>query len=165
MLELRNKSECCNFIESVKDNKHITAVVPKKNNPKVIIHDIESYFPECELVDAILRQNPTIQQCLLDTSQQMTKRFMKKTKDGVCQYAVLEVSPQIYKTMMKESKIFIGFSRCSVKSYTPVLRCFQCLGYSHVAADCQIPQHCMRCDDEHTIASCPESNTECIKCI
>ena len=90
---------------------------------------------------------------------------MKKTKDGVCQYAVLEVSPQIYRAMMKEGKIFIGFSRCSVKSYTPVLKRFQYLGYGHVAADCQIPQRCMRCDDEHTIASCPESNTECIKCI
>ena len=138
LFELRNQEECANLVNHIQDsNPQLTAIIPKHKNPRLIIHGIEPDFPDADLVKAIIKQNPCVQHCLLEPTQVVEKRVMKRARNGDTQYAVIEVSPTIYHAVKREEKLYIGYKRCSVKDYIPVIRCHNCCGYGHFAADCK----------------------------
>lgn len=90
---------------------------------------------------------------------------MRRSKNTSTQYAVLEVTPGLYQAAKREGKLYIGFVRCRVQDYIPVVRCYQCLGLGHVSADCQSTKSCSQCVEKHELSSCPRTKIECTNCI
>lgn len=165
LIELRSAAECVSFQEKIQQcNDNLVINIPRKHNPRIIVHGIDANFPEDELLSAIKEQNPNVAQCLLDTNQSMTKRFMKKAWNGQTQFAVLEVSPMIYRTIMRSAKLFIGYSRCKVNDHFHVIRCHKCSAFGHIAADCRSQLHCPQCSEQHELKDCRNTKTECINC-
>ena len=164
VLELRNNNECVDFVNSFEQDNSFTAIIPKKYNPRIIIHGIDLHFPEEALLAAISEQNPHIKQCLMDTANKMELRFMKASRDGRTKYAVLEVTPTIYQAVMNEAKLYIGYTRCTVRDHLHVIRCFNCLGFGHTSANCNSRKRCSYCAEEHDSTACPRNKMECANC-
>ncbi|KAJ4443296.1 hypothetical protein ANN_04964 [Periplaneta americana] len=160
VIELRSKEECEAFMKKVETNsQHLTARIPTKRNPEVIIHGIEAGIGNDDLIQCIMDQNPYIKHCL-DSGEQMEIRFMKRSRDNTTQFAVLRVTPTIYHAMRNGGKVYIGYSRCPVKDHIPVTRCYTCCGYGHISKDCTFERHCRRCAEDHSFDICPQEKTE-----
>ena len=60
--------------------------------------------------------------------------------------------------LLKGAYIKIGWVSCRVRKKKEVNRCFRCLGFGHIAANCQGPDRsrcCWRCGEErHHAVSC-----------
>lgn len=165
VIELRSKEECEAFMKKVETNsQHLTARIPTKRNPEVIIHGIEAGIGNDDLIQCIVDQNPYIKHCL-DSGEQMEIRFMKRSRDNTTQFAVLRVTPTIYHAMRNGGKVYIGYSRCPVKDHIPVTRCYTCCGYGHISKDCTFERHCRRCAEDHSFDICPQEKTVCINCL
>jgi hypothetical protein len=142
LFELRNKDDCSEFLQTVQNNcANIIAKIPEKRNPRIIIHGIEASFPEEELVEAITEQNPWVKQCLSDPTEQLVKRFIKHSRNGRTQYAVMEVTPKLYRAVMQRGKLYTGYSSCPVKDHIHVVRSHNCSAFGHISADCNSPNN------------------------
>lgn len=165
VIELRNNTECQEFVHRIEtSHSNLTAKIPLKRNPRIMIHGIDISFPEDELVDSILHQNPHVSQCIQDPKQELKIQFVRRARDGGTKYAVLEVSPPIYHAAISSEKLYIGYSRCPVKAHVHVIRCYTCSGYGHVAADCRSQKRCSYCSEEHDASECPKQKVECANC-
>jgi rubrerythrin len=152
LFELRNKNDCSYFLQTLQNNcTKFIAKIPEKRNPRIFIHGIEANFPEEELVEAIREQNPWVKQCLADPAEQLVKRFVKHFRNGRTQYAVLEVTPKLYRAVMQRGKLYTGYSSCPVKDHIYVVRCHNCSAFGHISADCNSPKQCPHCAEEHEI--------------
>ena len=166
VVELRNEVDCKEFIQTIEANSsELKAVIAKKYNPRTIVHGIEAMFPEEELVESIIEQNSNIKQCMLDPTQCIKKIFMKRSRDGMSQFAVLEVTPMIYHAVKAGEKLYIGYSRCTVHDRITVMRCYKCFGYRHIAKNCENTQCCPQCADSHDISDCPQHKLQCVNCM
>lgn len=164
VLELRNEEECKIMVSSIENSNHqLKAYIPRKRNPRVIIHGIEVNFPDNELIESIVEQNPSIKQALTGDDD-MRLLFARKTRNGNAKYAVVEVTPAIYRNLMNCVKIYVGFSSCKVKEYVSVIRCYKCLGFGHFSTDCNKEQCCSHCSEVHGVNSCPRTRIECVNC-
>ena len=74
-------------------------------------------------------------------------------------YVVLEEARAL--KLLKGAHIKIGWVSCRVCRRKEVNRCFRCLGFGHIAADCRGPDRsrcCWKCDEEgHLAGSCTGS--------
>ncbi|KAJ4430663.1 hypothetical protein ANN_19253 [Periplaneta americana] len=94
-----------------------------KTLPKVFLCTQElgdSSFPNEELLEGIIEQNPTLKQCQADSNEHVILRFMKHSRNGQSQFAVLEVTPKCYRSMMSLGKLYIGYMRCPVRDHIHV---------------------------------------------
>lgn len=57
-------------------------------------------------------------------------------------------------------KIYVNYNRCSVYEHVPVVRCFKCCGYNHVAKYCNNRTVCSHCGGEHSYKECRNRNGE-----
>ena len=56
----------------------------------------------------------------------------------------------IFKDDVVPKRIMLGYVSYPVRGYErPLLRCFKCQRYGHVAAVCRAKQRCRRCSKEH----------------
>lgn len=165
LFELRNKEECSDFVRSVQEqNKNLVIKIPEKKNPRIIVFGIDSSFPNEELLEAIIEQNPTLKQCQADSNEHVTLRFMKHSRNGQSQFAVLEVTPKFYRAMMSLGKLYIGYMRCPVRDHIHVVRCHQCSAYGHFSSACSSEKRCSHCAGSHDRSDCEKTKTECINC-
>lgn len=166
LIELRSESECSDFVKNVENNNsNLCAKIPNKWDPRFIIHGMEGTVSADELVDNILSQNPHVKQCMADPTQRLELQFLKKSRDGSTQYAVIKSSPGIYHAAISGGKLYIGYSRCRVQDYTPVRRCYNCSGYGHISVDCKSAKRCPQCAEEHSITDCANTKATCANCL
>ena len=164
LFELINDEECEEFIQNIENtNNDLKAIIPKKHNLRIIMR-LRLCFLKKSPVDAIVEQNPHVQQCMLDPSQQMKKLFMKCSRNGRAQFAVLEMTSMIYHAITASEKLYISYSRCRVQDYITVMRCYNCSGFGHTARDCSAMKNCSQCADNHNESECPRDKVECINC-
>ena len=165
LLELRDENECKTFVNHIQSsNVDLLAKVPIKKNPRIIIHGIENSLAEEELVDSILQQNPVINQAMLEENESIKLCIFKVSRNGHSKYAVIEVTPKVYKAFVICKKLYIGYIRCNFNDYIPVIRCYNCSGFGHVAADCNSQLACSNCSESHEQINCPKLKVECVNC-
>ena len=71
-------------------------------------------------------------------------------------YVLLEMARAL--KLLKGAHIKIGWVSCRVRRETEAKKCYRCLGFGHMAADCRGPDRsksCWRCGEEgHVAGSC-----------
>ena len=74
----------------------------------------------------------------------------------------------VLKKILTEGLVSLGSITDSfgVERYIPinVRVCYKCFGYDHLSYDCEKPQRCTRCGENHAVADCKASTQKCCHC-
>lgn len=148
--EDRNKLESA--IKS--KNQKLTVSQVKAKNPLLRLSGVINSTTDKQIEDAIIKQNANI---IANTSaEDRMLKVIRRTKSRnkeTCN-VIAEVSPCMWQ-LLKDRKLRIGYQVISSSDQSPVVQCFQCLGYGHLARDCRHDTVCGYCADQHDTRSCP----------
>jgi hypothetical protein len=152
--------------------------IPTKKSPKMIIYNLSNDITKEELIEAIPKQNPLIADLLSKSrniESQIKFKFFTKSNFKDCKNAVIEVPPELRKLLINLNKINIVWSKCSVKDYIIIMRCFKCLSFGHLSKDkegnncCKNDIRCSYCAEDHSFKDCTKNYSQnhntCINCI
>ena len=83
---------------------------------------------------------------------------------------ILNITADLYKCLIKNEKLRIEYQFLSVHPHVPVTRCYNCMGFNHIAKNCLMPveinARCFTCTGEHETDKCPvKDNPEEHKCL
>ena len=82
--------------------------------------------------------------------------------------AVCELEDSHARKLLQKGRIKIGWVYCRVRRRLAVPRCFKCLGYGHVRADCKETDRrdvCWKCSlAAHVGKDCPSKEAKCFLC-
>lgn len=129
--------------------------------PTVLIYDVDRDVTRESLPGRIVDQNPELG---LD-KESVVPLFMKGSKTDEQVWWVCSVRPSSYRLVVGKS-LYIGMSRCRVKEYVDVVRCFKCQHFGHKASKCQAKvDTCGRCAVQgHRAKDCQSASVKCANC-
>lgn len=148
-------------IKPVLSNAGLKAKRFDKLNPRLIVRDIPMDIDRGDLVKSLVQQN------LKDVSPEDVKLiYWFPRKDFRTTSAVIEVRPDVRAELLKQGRIYIGWSVCRVADHLRVAQCFRCLSFGHIAKDCKATSDiCGHCAGEHETRGCPDrSMLRCHNC-
>lgn len=161
---------CANqeYLQSVKLNLENTAgqnykvIIPNKFYPRIKIINAEATdATNDQLSSDIIRENQF--NSLNNVHFNIIKKDVKNSKMNI----IAEISPILFKKIMKEGFLFVGWRKCFVIESLHITRCFKCSGFGHLSINCKSSSHhCPNCTGSHRLDECNEkSNFTCINCV
>ncbi|CAM1326026.1 Uncharacterised protein r2_g3498 [Pycnogonum litorale] len=100
-----------------------------------------------------------------DEVKQTKFKYFTKHRNNSLKNVVLEVNHDVYNRSMAKGTVMIGWRVCSLFEHISVVRCFNCCGYGHIAANCrQKHQSCPSCGEEHKLNECKSERKSCVNC-
>ena len=138
--------------------------------PRLKIHNVgsENFESKEKFAEKILQKNTKIKNlCEQENSIAVTYY------DANRKYAVLKVTPQVKKVLMKDPRIFVGMESFHVSEHYHVTQCFNCQGFGHVSGSEHCPRKdltplCLYCGGDHRSSVCTNkktpSNQKCVNC-
>lgn len=142
-----------------------------KRKPHLVISGIREDSLTVEQLQAAVRnQNfPNISEA------QFSSRFIPKRKirrgEGRPVSWEVEVETELYKAILRNAYLYVGWCRCQVTPFVPVLRCYRCARVGHRSVDCTVclpgEECCKRCGEKgHKVVVClkPKAEIECMSC-
>lgn len=127
-------------------------------NPKILISGMTERFSNDVIISNLKRQNPELH----ESDMKVVSTFGKRALN-----AVVEIDGDGFNRIMSSNykKLRIGWSRCPVKEYVDLLKCYKCQGFSHKSKDCTKKKACKKCAGEHDISDCKSKVIRCANCI
>ena len=128
--------------------------------PRIEIADLEPTIEVEDVEDAV--------RSFFDQEPEMEFRvsLTKTTYRGNKKAYVLLEEARAWKPL-KAAQIKIGWVSCRVRRKKEVNRCFRCLGFGHIAADCRgldRSRSCWRCGEEGHVAGSCTGKPRCYLC-
>ena len=111
---------------------------------EVEILDVDPSVEEEEVAEAVrsyLREEPSS-----EVKVSLTRKPFRGTRKAFVRFEEAHAL-----TLLKVTHIKIGWVSCRVRKKTEINRCYRCLGFEHMAADCRGPDRsrsCWRCGEE-----------------
>lgn len=132
-----------------------------KLNPRLTIRDIPPNTDRSRLIGDLIKQN-------LDGVSEDDVRliYWAPAKGHRASGAVIEVSPDVRNRLLNQGRIYLGWSSCRVADHLRILQCFKCLGFGHIANNCQAASDvCGYCGEGHESRPCPKTGVlRCHNC-
>lgn len=156
------------YLQSVKSNLEKTAgenfkvTIPNKFNPRIQILNAEHTDTTNEqLSNDIIKENQF--NILNDVHLKVVKKYIKKYKMDI----IVEVSPALFKKIINDGFVFVGWRKCFVTESFHITRCFKCSGFGHLSKNCKSSVYnCPNCSESHKLEECNEKiNFTCINCV
>lgn len=136
--------------------------VPNPIDMHIVITDMNFRIDEKEIVDKLKKQN----QILENSEIKIVKLFETKRFNRKIYNAKVKVDNEVYKKIISEKRIKVGWDICRVFDGTSIIQCYKCKGYNHKAVDCQNQETCYKCHGNHNNKECnKEVILKCINCI
>lgn len=154
-----NRNDTLTRLREAISNNTITSTlmqirIPQRRRPRIKITGVDPDVTSTDILQAINTRNDDI---TLDTNN-ATICVSYKERSGNFSH-ILEVSPQIYRTLMNKTKVTIGWTKCPVTEDFHVPVCTFCATYGHPRRACPVkhlPERavCTRCGGPHLGSDC-----------
>ena len=158
-------------IKKITSNKKIQAKLicekQKKKRPLVILYNVPSEIKTEELTTDIYQQNFEGEMDEDTFQESFNPKFKTGPRDKAHVHHVIEVSPEMRKSILTKHKLYLRFSAISVKDFLTLAKCLRCHDYNHIGKYCRNEETCGHCGEEnHTKANCQKKSQPaiCVPC-
>ncbi|XP_075680679.1 uncharacterized protein LOC142646240 [Dermatophagoides pteronyssinus] len=157
----KDVEKICNILNN--DDK-ITAKKPTKKNPRIMVVGISKDIEKEQIPTLIKAQNPKINEFIENNENENMKILFDKEDRVGSKYAIIEASPALWKLILDENRLFIGYKSCPVRNRVSVFQCFKCQKFGHSGNDCKNDTKCVNCAGDHETKNCKSTIHKCINC-
>jgi len=147
----------------------LVITAPKKQNPNIVIYDVDKDCSRDELKEDFIEKNLpwSTSQERCDLEQAVNFKYSFKSKNDRMVNWVVQLPGSHFHKIINAERVFMGWKTYRIKEYINIVRCFKCHGYGHIAM-CSVPkQLCDYCSsEEHAREDCKQRGAPlCINCI
>lgn len=143
----------------------LTAETRPLKNPLLRMIGVTNDLTNERIVEAIHAQNKGLLGDLATEHQEI--RVVRRVRGRIREVSniIIQVGPKLW-TRLRDRKIRVGFQAIPVYDQTPVIQCYRCLEFGHVARHCKGQVACGHCAEAHETRSCMkrESDPLCKNC-
>lgn len=142
---------------------------PKKRSPRIMVYDVDGTELD-ELADNIYEQNVKDAEIDVETFKKECKRvhsYAKRDPNDTRVNVVLECTARVRNLLRVRDRLYIGWQSCRVKDYNPLVRCYSCQAFGHVAKYCKGKSVCSHCAGDHEFKDCKNRDrpAKCANCV
>lgn len=164
ILEIEGEASLAKFKEKLPPSLKVEE--PAKRQPKVLIYDTP--------VNTTVEQVRESLQYLVEESPEMrdaveaTRLCFRMRERDRRQNLVVEVRPIVRQAILRDGRVFVGWSSCRVRDYLVSARCFNCQRMGHVAKHCRekaaICSHCAETGHSYKECTRRQEAPTCANC-
>lgn len=130
----------------------------KMNLPKIKIFDIDSDMDKDELIEDICNRNSV----MFDGNFNIVADFTSGNKK---RSLILEVSSNIYLSVMSAGVLYVGHKCCRVYDTFDLSICYKCGRANHSQKKCNNEAVCLICAGRHDTKACTSCTKKCANCV
>ncbi|KAL0808747.1 hypothetical protein ABMA28_012428 [Loxostege sticticalis] len=154
------------FRNAIKESaSDLNATTKQPRNPLVRLIGVAGDLNDAKLVDAIKCQNSNL---LVAVPDDAAVRVQRRAKGRTPQLSnvILEVDPPVWSAICNK-KVRVGYQTVMAVDQSPIVQCYRCLTYGHLAKDCKEKETCGYCAGNHDTRGCPnrEGPPRCRNCV
>lgn len=133
-------------------------------SPRIVVKYVEEEVmneSDNVIIELLIKQN-----CLECESNEIKilKRY-KSGKNKVIGNIVLELHSEVFSKLIGLKKVNLGYRLCTLQEYFNIIRCYKCVKYGHMAANCKNNIRCGRCAEMHNTIDCTSTIKRCANCV
>ena len=166
LLHCGSRKEGEKLQELLREDKDIEVIIPKKKKNLVRIHGIDLKIEKREILNYMRAGNAELRDLNEDTVFEVTQEQLDRTKES--KFVTAKTDPMLFEklTRLQGGIVSIGGRPCLVHEHVPVIQCYKCQGFGHIATDCNNPNEvCAHCAGEHrTSVHCSHATKKCVNC-
>lgn len=135
--------------EKLRDAGLCVSVRPKMR-PRLVIRNVPTDIRQEDIAKTIIEDN------MLEVDPSEVKfvyRYpARPNRRGVS--CVIETSAKIRDKLLNNGRLYVGFTSCRIEDHILIKQCYNCLGFGHLARECQKPKVCANCAGPHSAREC-----------
>ncbi|XP_045541817.1 uncharacterized protein LOC123723284 [Papilio machaon] len=154
------------FSEALRQADETLSAKQLPNKPPLLkLIGLAKDLNDAQVVEALLKQNRS----LIDNIpvEQRYIKILKRTKgrNDILTNVIMEVDPKMWRTLL-DQRVRVGFQVLVARDQSPIIQCYKCLGYGHMARVCTGLLTCGYCSDHHDTRDCPRRDgpPQCNNC-
>lgn len=165
VIEAKDEKQKQEVINQLKGVGQMEAKEYVKRLPSIIVTGVESDLTKEEILNEIKSKNEAlVNQCSGTFDDQFKITGSKSCRNSKRQNVFVQVSPNMFRSCMKQGKLTIGWTIHAVYEQVRILRCFRCNGYDHILKDCKMKHDmCVHCGGKHKVKEC-KGSMDCSNC-
>lgn len=167
IVETATKADADKVAQKASGLPNIACEETRKRRPMVIVYQVPDAMPDAEFLDQLYRINLSDHMSQDEFKKEVTLKFKSGRKNSPKSHNVLDVSPRVWCTLIKNERVYIGFESLRVKDFARVSRCYTCHDLGHSTKQCRLKEPvCYKCAKPgHLQAACKEQEIGCIPCM
>lgn len=140
-------------IKGTKTN--ITATPLQNKRPLIRLVGVANDLNDAQIPVALVNQNKK----LIPGVDSGDLKVIRRTRGRASSLfnVILEVAPKVWASL-RDQKVHLGYQIVPVLDQTPMLQCYNCMGFGHTARECRNVTTCGYCSGDHETRSCHNRN-------
>lgn len=136
-------------------NTNILATPLKNRRPQIRLVGVANDLNDAQIPAALVNQNKKI----IPEVDPGDIKVLRRTRgrNSSLFNVVLEVAPRVWANL-KGRSVHLGYQIVPALDQSPMVQCFNCMGFGHTARECRGDTTCGYCSSDHETRSCPNRN-------